>query len=201
MPFGLWEWVVMLMGLRNSPATHQRRVTLALSDLIGRICHVYLDDIIIWSSLLVEHKTNVALVLEALQAATLYCSTKKLALFTTEVHFLGHHISGEGIEANGSKVEHIMNWQAPKSAKQVRQFLGLVRYISTFLPALAEHTTILTPLTKRECNSAFPAWRGIHQWAFEAIKGLVLSWDCLTTIEHQNPRDNQIFVTCDASKC
>lgn len=115
MPFGLWEWVVMLMGLRNSPATHQRRVTLALSDLIGRICHVYLDDIIIWSSLLVEHKTNVTLVLEALRVATLYCSTKKLALFTTEVHFLGHHISGEGIEANGSKVEHIMNWQAPKS--------------------------------------------------------------------------------------
>lgn len=46
-PFGLWEWVVMPMGLRNMPATHQRHVTLALRHLIGKICHVYLDDVII----------------------------------------------------------------------------------------------------------------------------------------------------------
>ena len=39
-PFGLWEWVVMLMGLRNSPATHQCHVTLVLSYLISKICHI-----------------------------------------------------------------------------------------------------------------------------------------------------------------
>lgn len=104
-PFGLWEWVVMPMGLRNLPVTHQRRVMLALSDLIGRICHVYLDNIVIWSSMLAEHKANVALVLEALRMVQLYCLTKKLSLFMMEVHFLGHNISSEGIEADGSKVD------------------------------------------------------------------------------------------------
>jgi hypothetical protein len=92
-PFGLWEWVVMPMGLRNSPATHQRRVMLALKDLIGKICHVYLDDIIIWSSSVTEHRVNVTAVLEALRAAELYCSAKKSTLFETEIDFLGHHIS------------------------------------------------------------------------------------------------------------
>ena len=52
--FDLWEWVVMPMGLQNSPATHQCHVTMALKDLIGRICHVYLDDIIIWLQTLAE---------------------------------------------------------------------------------------------------------------------------------------------------
>jgi hypothetical protein len=104
-PFGLWEWVVMPMGLRNSPATHQRQVTLALRELIGQICHVYLDDIIIWSSSLAEHKVNVALVLEALRKAELYCSLKKSCLFATEIDFLGHHISAKGIEASTEKVE------------------------------------------------------------------------------------------------
>ena len=33
-PFGLWEWVVMPMGLRKSPATHQQCITLVLRDLI-----------------------------------------------------------------------------------------------------------------------------------------------------------------------
>lgn len=72
------------------------------------------------------------------------------------------------------RVEHVLNWQAPTLAKQVRQFLGLVRYISAFLLALAEHTAVLTPLTKKECNSSFPAWTTKHQCAFESIKGLVV---------------------------
>jgi len=65
-PFRLWEWVVMHMGLQNSPVTHQRHVMMALRDLIGQICHVYLNDIIIWSQSLEEHEQNVALILEAL---------------------------------------------------------------------------------------------------------------------------------------
>jgi hypothetical protein len=198
--FRLWEWVVMPMGMRNSPATHQRWVTLALKDLIGKICHVYLDNVIIWSNTLEEHKANVSLVLEALCKAELYCSLEKSMLFATEVDFLGHHISARGIEADQSKVLRILNWPAPKSAKHVQQFLGLVRYITAFLPTLAEYTAVLTPLTQKECNSSFPAWMGNHQAAFENIKRLVISRDCLTTINHENPGNNKIFVTCNASK-
>lgn len=97
MPFGLWEWVVMPMGMHHSPAMHQHQVTLTLKDLIGKVCHVYLDDIIIWSSSLAEHKTNVALVLDTLQKAELYCLLKMSSLFATEIDFLGHHISARGI--------------------------------------------------------------------------------------------------------
>ena len=48
-PWGLYEWVVMPMEGCNAPSTHQRRMTAALRHLIGKMCHVYLDDIIIWS--------------------------------------------------------------------------------------------------------------------------------------------------------
>jgi len=48
--FGLYKWLMMPMGLRNSPAVHQQRVCSALHSLIGKFCHVYLDDIIIWSN-------------------------------------------------------------------------------------------------------------------------------------------------------
>ena len=43
MPFGLYEWLVMPMGLWNTLAIHQQRVSVALREYIGRICHVYLD--------------------------------------------------------------------------------------------------------------------------------------------------------------
>src|SRR5271154_6759610 len=122
----------MPMGLRNSLATHQRRVTLALKEYIRKICHVYLDDIVIWSQTLDEHKQNVSKIMEALCAAELFCSVKKSNLFMTEMDLLGHHISARGIEADNSKVERIINWLRPTKAKHVRAFLGLVRYIADF---------------------------------------------------------------------
>ena len=59
---------------------------------------------------------------------------------------------------------------------------------------------ILTPLTQKECNTSFPQWTLVHQYTFESKKHLVVSQDCLTTIDHENPGENKIFVTCNASK-
>lgn len=53
------------------------------------------------------------------------------------------------IEADNKKAHHIMNWLIPKSATEARSFLGLIRYLADFLPALAEYTTILTELTMK----------------------------------------------------
>jgi hypothetical protein len=114
-PFGLYEWLVMPMGLKNAPAIHQRRVTKALGNLLGSICHIYLDDIVIWSNSLQEHEINVRRVLKALEDHHLYCNPKKSNLFCTEINFLGHHISARGIEADNSKTERIMSWPIPKS--------------------------------------------------------------------------------------
>ncbi|OJT03284.1 Transposon Tf2-1 polyprotein, partial [Trametes pubescens] len=198
-PFGLYEWTVMPQGCRNAPSTHQRRMFSALRPLIGSICHVYLDDIIIWSKSLDEHRHNVELVLQALRDAHLYCSDKKTHLFLTEVDFLGHHISARGVEADPKKIEKILNWPRPRSVADVRAFLGLVRYVANFLPNLAEHTALLTPLTGKDAELEFPEWSPKHQSAFEAIKQLVCSRECLTVIDHQNLGDNRIFVSCDAS--
>ena len=189
----------MPMGCRNALATHQRRMTSALRHLIGKICHVYLDDIIIWSQTVEEHVRNVRTVLAALRAAHLYCSPKKTQLFCLELDFLGHHISAQGIEADSKKVDKILAWPRPASATDVRAFLGLVRYISAFLPNLAAHTRLLTPLTTKEADLTFPPWSSQHEQAFQSIKSLVVSRACLTTIDHQNPLDNHIYVTTDAS--
>ena len=198
-PFGLYEWLVMPMGLKNAPSIHQRRVTSALRKHIGKICHIYLDDIVIWSQTMEEHIRNVRTILQALKDARLYCNPKKTKLFCTEIDFLGHHISARGIEASTSKTDRIMDWPVPKSATEVRGFLGLVRYISTFLPNLADHTLVLMELTYNECNKKFPPWLPRHQEAFDAIKRLVTSRECLTTIDIAKFPLFKIFVTTDAS--
>ena len=95
-PFGLYEWLVMPMGLRNAPPIHQRRVASALRDHIGKICHIYLDDIIIYSNSVEEHLEHVRTILECLREHGLCLNPGKSKFFCEEVDFLGHHISACG---------------------------------------------------------------------------------------------------------
>ena len=162
------------------------------------ICHVYLDDIIIWSQTMEEHIRNVQTILNALKEAKLYVNRKKIALLSHEIDFLGHKISRAGIKADNKKVEKIMNWPRPRSATEVCCFLGLVRYLSTFLPKLAIQSKILTKLTLKTCKKNFPEWTLEYKNAFKTIKNIVVSRECLTVIDHADKTKN-IYQTTDAS--
>jgi hypothetical protein len=197
-PFGSYEWLVMPMGFRNSPSVHQRRVTDALRPLIGSICAVYLDDIVIWSQSIEEHIVNVRHVMQALVDAKLYCNPNKTNLFKYDIKFLGHKVSQSGIEADDKKVDKILDWPAPESVHDVRRFLGLVRYLNAFLPRLALQSQVLNELTLKRYERNFPAWTERYQTAFQAIKDIVVSRECLTVIDHSDT-SKRIFVTTDAS--
>lgn len=125
MPLGLYEWLVMLQGLRNVPPVHQHQVMEALHPFLGHICQIYLDDIIIWSNSLEEHIQHIKLIMNALQKCRLYCNSKKSQFLLTELEFLGHHILCEGM-AFSSKVKKILQWPTPKTSSDVQSFLGLV---------------------------------------------------------------------------
>lgn len=198
-PFGNYEWLVLPMGFRNAPSIHQRRVASALAPLIRKICHVYMDDIIIWSQNEQEHIDNCRKVMDLLSKARLYLNKRKTQLFCSEVTFLGHKISQAGIEADSDKVSKILDWPRPKSATDVRRFLGLTCYIASFLPHLTVHTRVLNSLTSKECECNFPAWNDDYDNAFQGVKDIVVSRECLMVIDYDNLNENKIFITMDAS--
>ena len=127
--------------------------------------------------------------MEALRKAKLYVNEKKTNLFCYKINFLGHKISQKGIEADGSKVDKILDWPIPKNASEVRTFLGLVHYLNAFL----------TQLTTKECDKRFPEWNDKYNDAFLRIKEIVVSRECLTVIDHKTLDVNKIFLTTDAS--
>jgi hypothetical protein len=51
----------------------------------------------------------------------------------------------------------------------------------------------------KDTQKNFLVWSESHQFTFNAIKQLVISRECLTTINHESPGVNKIFVTCDVS--
>lgn len=128
-----------------------------------------------WSNSLDEHEQNVCAVFSALCVAQLYVNPDKTHLLCTEIDFLGHHITTCSIEADNKKIDRILNWLQPKFPSEVRGFLGLVCYIATFLPTLADHTGILTEHMMKDSEGNFSAWMPKYQKAFDAIKEIVTS--------------------------
>ena len=74
-----------------------------------------------------------------------------------------------------------------------------MQYVAAFLPALAEHTGVLTELTMKDSEKNFPLWRPKFQAAFDMIKAIVTGRECLTTIDFAKMPAYKIFVTTDAS--
>ena len=200
-PLGTYEWCVMPMGLCNSPPICQIWMLTILWKHIGKLCHVYMDDIIIWSENLEEHTKHVWIILQTLQEAGLCINKNKTSLFNYEIAFLGHIISQSSIMADPSKVQKILNWPTPTNLKEVQQFLGLVKYLNAFLPCLAIQSSILSHLTTKDCAKNFPPWNETYQNAFNKIKKIIVSHKCLTVIDHHKLDMNKIFITTDASDC
>jgi hypothetical protein len=57
-PWGLHKWVVMPMGLTNTPATHQVQLEEALGEVINKICVVYLNNIVVFSGYFDKHENT-----------------------------------------------------------------------------------------------------------------------------------------------
>lgn len=92
---------------------------------------------------------------------------KKCAFGVTELEFLGHRISTNGIKPSLSKVSAILSFRAPTSESEVRSFLGLANYMIKFIPNLA---TLSEPLRELTRNNVRFMWGSAQNDAFEAIK-------------------------------
>lgn len=142
---GHFEFSRMPFGLKNAPATFQRAMNSVLSGLIGNICHVYLDDIIVVGQNLENHIKNLETVLKRLSQFNLKIQLDKCEFLRRETEFLGHVITQEGVRPNTDKIKKILEWPLPKNAKQIKQFLGLSGYYRRFI---RDYSRITKPMTK-----------------------------------------------------
>ena len=122
---GLFEPTVMFFGLTNSPATFQAMMNTLFKDLIdtGKVV-IYMDDILIFTESIEEHRELVAKVLQRLADNDLYAKPEKCVFEAESVEFLGMIVSHNTVSMDAVKVVGVVNWPVPRSVKEVQSFLG-----------------------------------------------------------------------------
>lgn len=71
-----------------------------LRGLIGKICYVYIDDIIVFSEDYATHWANLRTVFDELKEARLQVNLEKTQFLSTQVEFLGYTVTSDGIKAD-----------------------------------------------------------------------------------------------------
>ena len=137
-PFGLYEYNRMPFGLCNAPATFQRLMQSTMHDFIFSLLVVYLDDLLIYAKNFQEHLEALEKVFKRLREIGVKLNPPKCKFALPKVPFLGHVVSDKGIGTDPAKIEAILNWPVPKSASDVRSFLGLASYYRRFVKNFAK---------------------------------------------------------------
>ena len=164
---GLFQFKVMPFGLCNAPATFQRLMDLVLAGLQWSDCLVYIDDVIMLGRTFDEHLRNLRSVLQRLRESGLRLKPSKCSFFQSEVQYLGHIISRDGVATDPFKTEKVTTWPTPTSVRETQQFLGFAGYYRRFVKDFAQVARPLHRLTERPTNFV---WTTECQDAFDELR-------------------------------
>ena len=177
--------------LVQAPAYFQRlvnKVLVGLPFIFG-----YLDDVLIYSPNVKTHLKHLRQVFQRMREADLRLKMEKCNFLKAHLQYLGHIISGKGIEPVPEQLESIKKMPAPTTPKEVKQFLGLIGYYRKFVPRFADIARPLTSLTKKDIEFH---WTEKCQASFELLKEALMKEPIL---RYPNPKDPYILYT-DVSK-
>ncbi len=126
---GLFEPTIMFFGLTNSPTTFQWMMNDIFRNLIGEgKVTIYLDNILIFSKDLKEHREIVRRVLQRLCENKLFLKAEKCEFEVLETKYLRVIISENSIHMDPVKIAGIAEWPMPTKKQELQSFLGFTNF-------------------------------------------------------------------------
>ena len=162
---GLFEYNVLPFGWTNSPGFFSKLMSMVFEGSTNTLN--YMDDLITFSDTFSNHLIALQDCFDRLRKAGLKLRLSKCQFVKSQVNYLGHTISAEGVTPDMSKIEAIKQIPRPTTVKQVRQFLGCTSYYRKFIPNYSKIAEPLTALTRKHVTFE---WNTHRQNAFDILK-------------------------------
>jgi hypothetical protein len=195
-PKGMFQWTRVPMGPLDSPKYFQEMMTThVLHGLLGDICCLYIDDLIVWAESEEQLLQRLEKVFDALADKGLVLNPKKCKFGLSKIEYLGHTIDNDGRDFSDDKIMKLMDFPIPKSVRQIKAFLVLANYFTGHILMFAD---ILVPLRHilKEHPKGKPHWSVEEQAMFAAIKKSIAN---ICKLYYLDPEHGEICVFTDAS--
>lgn len=196
-PFGRYRWTRLPFGLSSAPEEFQRKQHEVLEGL--HHTEVIMDDILVYGSgetmedAIRDHDFHLQALLQRAREVGLKLNKEKLKLRLTSVKYMGQILSSEGMCPDPDKVKAVVEMPRPKNLKDVQRLIGLVTYLSKYLPHLSE---TCEPLRRLTVKDTLWHWESQQEDAFKAVKQLVSTEPVLKYYDV----NEEVTIQCDASE-
>ncbi len=193
--FGQFQWTRGAMGLTGCPATFARIMDDIMHGLPNVLC--YIDDILVHTPSMAGQLRQLELVFSRLAANNIKINVSKSCFLKTSVSYLGYQISSDGIRPGRVKADVLSKAPVPKTANQLRSFIGLCSFFRSFVPNFAMRMGPLYEVVKVD-----PTWnhtkRDLTQNELKAFHDLKDHIAALPRLAFPTPH-GQLHVFVDAA--
>jgi len=154
---------------------------------------IYLDDLIIFSRSYEEHLQRLDQVLTKLKSCNLKLAPEKCYFFRSRVSFLGHVVSGDGVETDPAKIEKVKNWPTPANSDELRSFLAFAgyyrRFVKDFSKIIRPFAELLPPASRKKEHTSKQPWKWTHteEVVFQRLKEILSSPTILAYSDFTQP--------------
>ncbi|CAM1291118.1 Uncharacterised protein at_DN1466 [Pycnogonum litorale] len=190
-PFGNLCFNRLPFGLNLSSQAYQKVLSNWFEGQPGM--EIYTDDLLIHApdkqTLLKRLKT----VFDICRQKNLKLNKNKCVFNLNEVKYLGAIINSTGQKIDPDRVSSILDMKSPETKEELQRFLGMLTYVSNFIPNLANETATLRKLLTKDASFM---WSANREQEFLQLKQLLTQTPVLRFFDP----NKEVKVSCDSSK-
>ena len=190
-PCGRYRFKRMPFGISCASEVAQKMVEKHFGDISGAI--PVFDDIIIGGKTEEEHDLILRKVLTRARERNIRFNREKIQFRVSQVKYMGEIVSESGFSPDPEKISAIHNMPTPSCKQDLQRLLGMINYLSKYIPNMSELTAPLRSLLK---SDVLWAWFPEHETALTQLKSVLSSAPVLRFYDTSLPTTLQV----DASK-
>jgi hypothetical protein len=169
--------------------------TVVLVGLMYILCELYIDDVLVFGQDEESFIANLKQVFTRLRRHRITLNPKKCKFGLSQIEYVGHVISEEGVTFSKEKREKVLDFPLPKKMKELAGFLGLINYFRAHVSDMTERVKLLRLMVLKYDKSKPLVWTPEAEKAFYDVRDEVANCPALFFVNENSP----IIVMTDAS--